>query len=47
MTRRFDLRPDSPSCGQWCGAELNAENGRIQYVPECGSHGYQGLEDNR
>src|SRR5579859_4785402 len=29
----LDLRPDSPSYGKWFGAELNAENGRMLYIP--------------
>ena len=29
----LDMRPDSPSYGQWFGAELSAENGRMLYVP--------------
>jgi dTDP-4-dehydrorhamnose 3,5-epimerase len=40
-----DLRPDSPSYGQWYGAELSAGNGRMIYVPEHCAHGYQTLED--
>lgn len=41
-----DLRPDSPSFGKWCGAELTAENGRMLYVPENCAHGYQCIDDN-
>jgi dTDP-4-dehydrorhamnose 3,5-epimerase len=41
----LDLRPESPSYGQWYGAELSADNGRMLYVPECCAHGYQTLED--
>ncbi len=41
----LDLRPGSPSCGKWYGAELSAENGRMLYVPEGCAHGYQTLED--
>jgi dTDP-4-dehydrorhamnose 3,5-epimerase len=41
-----DLRPASPSFGQWCGAELSAENGRMLYVPEHCAHGFQSLEEN-
>jgi dTDP-4-dehydrorhamnose 3,5-epimerase len=36
----LDLRPESPSYGQWYGAELSADNGRMLYVPECCAHGY-------
>ena len=42
----LDLRPESPSCGEWYGAELSAENGRMLYVPERCAHGYQTLEDS-
>jgi dTDP-4-dehydrorhamnose 3,5-epimerase len=40
-----DLRPGSPSYGQWEGFELTAENGRILYVPVGFGHGFQTLED--
>ena len=39
----LDLRPESPSCGQWSGVELSPENGRMLYVPEHCAHGYQTL----
>ena len=41
----IDLRDGSPTKGQWVGAELTAENGRMVYVPEGFAHGYQTLED--
>jgi len=41
----LDLRPGSPSYGNWCSAELTAENGRMLYLPEGCAHGYQTLED--
>lgn len=41
-----DLRSTSPSFGQWCGAELSAENGRMLYVPEQCAHGFQTIDDN-
>jgi dTDP-4-dehydrorhamnose 3,5-epimerase len=41
-----DLRPDSPSFGGWCSAELTAENGRTLYVPEHCAHGFQSIEEN-
>jgi dTDP-4-dehydrorhamnose 3,5-epimerase len=41
-----DLRPESPSYGEWCGAQLSAANGRMLYVPEHCAHGYQTLEDD-
>lgn len=42
----LDLRPESPARGQWFGVELNAENGRMLYLPEGCAHGYQTLEDS-
>ncbi len=42
----LDLRPESPTHGQWYGAELSAENGRMLYVPEHCGHGYQTLEEH-
>jgi dTDP-4-dehydrorhamnose 3,5-epimerase len=42
----LDLRPASPSYGQWYGTELSAENGRMLYLPELCAHGYQTLEDD-
>ena len=41
-----DLRPASPSFGEWCSAELTAENGRMLYVPEHCGHGFQSIEEN-
>ena len=41
----IDLRDGSPTKGQWVGAELTANNGRMLYVPEGFAHGYQTLED--
>jgi dTDP-4-dehydrorhamnose 3,5-epimerase len=38
-----DLRPGSPTRGQWFGAELTAENGLMLYAPEGFAHGYQTL----
>lgn len=41
-----DLRRDSPTFGQWVGAELTAENRRMMYLPgDCG-HGFQTLVDD-
>src|SRR6266851_7077223 len=37
----LDLRPESPSHGEWCSAQLTAENGRMLYVPENCAHGFQ------
>ncbi len=41
-----DLRPDSPSFGQWFGAELTAENRRMMYVPRGCAHGFLTLVEN-
>jgi len=41
-----DLRPESPSFGQWAGVELSADNGRALYLPEGCAHGFQTLVDN-
>lgn len=41
-----DLRPDSPTCGQWQAFELSSENRRTLYVPEGLAHGFQCLTDN-
>jgi len=41
-----DLRSASPSFGEWCSAELSAENGRMLYVPEHCAHGFQSMEEN-
>ena len=41
-----DLRPGSPSLYQWVGAELNADNHRMLYIPEGFAHGYQTLADD-
>lgn len=40
-----DLRPGSPTHGQWLGVELGAESRRLLYVPEGFAHGYQTLSD--
>jgi dTDP-4-dehydrorhamnose 3,5-epimerase len=39
----IDLRPDSPTCGQWHGEELTSSNGTMLYAPEGFAHGYQTL----
>ncbi|CAN5711176.1 dTDP-4-dehydrorhamnose 3,5-epimerase [soil metagenome] len=41
-----DLRPASPSYRRWQGFELDAEGGRMLYVPEGFAHGYQTLRDD-
>ena len=38
-----DLRPDSPTRGQWHGEELTSSNGTMLYAPEGFAHGYQTL----
>ena len=40
-----DLRPDSPTRGQWFAAELSAANTVMLYAPEGVAHGYQALTD--
>jgi dTDP-4-dehydrorhamnose 3,5-epimerase len=40
-----DLRPGSPTRGQWLGAELTPENALMLYAPEGFAHGYQTLAD--
>ena len=42
----LDVRPGSPTFGEWVSAELAAENRRALYVPECVAHGFQTLEDD-
>lgn len=42
----IDLRPGSPTYGQWLGVELSADNGRALYVPKGFAHGYQVLADD-
>ena len=41
-----DIRPDSPTYGQWVGVELTAENRRMIYIPGDCAHGFQTLEDD-
>jgi dTDP-4-dehydrorhamnose 3,5-epimerase len=41
-----DLRTDSPTAGQWHGAELTPDNGLMLYAPEGFAHGYQTLQDD-
>lgn len=41
-----DLRPGSPTRGQWHGETLTADNYRMLYVPEEFAHGYITLRDD-
>ncbi len=41
----LDLRPDLPTVGQSCGAELTAENRRMMYVPKGCAHSFITLAD--
>jgi dTDP-4-dehydrorhamnose 3,5-epimerase len=44
-----DIRPDSPTFGEWTAAELRAEPGRAShmlYLPEGIAHGFLTLEDD-
>lgn len=41
-----DLRPGSPTFGQWTSAELTAANGLALHVPEGCAHGFQTLVDD-
>jgi dTDP-4-dehydrorhamnose 3,5-epimerase len=41
-----DIRPESPSFGQWVGVELNATNQKQLWIPEGLAHGFLSLEDN-
>ena len=41
----LDMRADSPTCGEWAGVELTAENGKMLFIPERCAHGYETLED--
>lgn len=41
-----DLRPESPTFGQWEGFDLSGENMIELYIPEYFGHGYLVLEDS-
>jgi dTDP-4-dehydrorhamnose 3,5-epimerase len=41
-----DVRPSSPTFGQWAGFELSGENGVSLYVGEGFAHGFQTIADN-
>lgn len=42
----IDLRAGSPSYGRWEGFDLDAEEGRMLYVPAGFAHGFQTLQDD-
>jgi dTDP-4-dehydrorhamnose 3,5-epimerase len=42
----LDLRAESPTFGQYFGAELSAENRRMMYVPKGFAHGFITLQDD-
>lgn len=41
-----DLRPKSPTFGQWCGFDLTGDNQLELYIPEYFGHGYLVIEDS-
>lgn len=41
-----DLRPDSPTFGQWYGIELSAENHTMFYIPRGFAHGFAALANH-
>jgi dTDP-4-dehydrorhamnose 3,5-epimerase len=41
-----DIRPGSPTFGQWTGVELTAANKRMFWIPEGFAHGFVALEDD-
>lgn len=40
-----DLRKNSPTCGQWKGFYLTAENQQMIYIPKGFAHGFLALEE--
>lgn len=41
-----DIRPDSPTFGQWEAVELDARRGNMLFLPEGFAHGFLALEDS-
>lgn len=41
-----DLRPGSPTYGQWVAVELTADNRLMFYIPKSFAHGFQALTDD-
>jgi dTDP-4-dehydrorhamnose 3,5-epimerase len=41
-----DLRPGSPTWGEWEGFELSPANGAMLYIPAGFAHGFQALADD-
>lgn len=41
-----DLRPGSPTCRQWFGETLSADNNRMMMIPEGFAHGFITLTDD-
>ncbi|MGL5452242.1 MAG: dTDP-4-dehydrorhamnose 3,5-epimerase [Aeromonas sp.] len=41
-----DIRPGSPSYGQWLGYELNAEQGELIWIPPGFAHGFYVMSDS-
>lgn len=41
-----DIRPDSPTFGQWVGEMLNTENKHMLWIPEGFAHAFLALEDD-
>lgn len=42
----LDLRPESPTYGDWIGVELDDDDREMLYVPEGFAHGFQTLTDD-